>query len=64
MKREKSFPSGKTKGDGNWVNAPAFLFVSHECSIVKDGDQTIFEREPLENLANAGRLYAYKHSGF
>ena len=29
-----------------------------------DGDQTVFEREPLERLAAEGQLQAYKHDGF
>jgi len=29
-----------------------------------DGDHTIFEKEPLETLANRGELVAYKHDGF
>ncbi len=29
-----------------------------------DGDKTVFEREPLENLAKDGELKAFFHSGF
>jgi glucose-1-phosphate cytidylyltransferase len=29
-----------------------------------DGDQTLWEREPLERLAEAGELVAYRHDGF
>ena len=29
-----------------------------------EGDETIFERDPLENLAKDGELKAYKHHGF
>ena len=29
-----------------------------------EGDSTIFEREPLENLAKDGQLYTYQHEGF
>ena len=29
-----------------------------------EGDITIFEREPMENLARNNQLVAYKHSGF
>lgn len=31
---------------------------------IKEGDDTVFERAPLENLAADGELYAYKHTGF
>ena len=29
-----------------------------------DGDQTVWEREPLESLAESGQLAAYQHTGF
>ncbi len=29
-----------------------------------DGDETIFERQPLENVAKNGELTAFKHHGF
>jgi len=29
-----------------------------------DGDETVWEREPLEALARAGELKSYKHDGF
>ena len=29
-----------------------------------DGDDTIFEQEPLERLARDGQLNSYKHYGF
>ena len=29
-----------------------------------EGDNTIFEREPLEKLAQEGQLDCYKHEGF
>ena len=29
-----------------------------------EGDQTTFEREPLERLSNDGQLQAYKYNGF
>lgn len=31
--------------------------------LIKD-DTTVFEREPLENLANRGELKSYMHKGF
>jgi glucose-1-phosphate cytidylyltransferase len=29
-----------------------------------DGDMTVLEREPLEQLAAAGQLMAFRHEGF
>jgi glucose-1-phosphate cytidylyltransferase len=31
---------------------------------IKNGDNTFWEREPLENLARDNQMVAYKHSGF
>ena len=31
---------------------------------LSNNDDEIFEREPLEKLANDGKLGAYKHTGF
>ena len=31
---------------------------------IKNGDATIWEREPLENLAKEGQLCAFRHHGF
>jgi len=42
-----------------------FLFANRVFSTTfRDGDATIFERDPLENLSRDGELYAYKHTGF
>ena len=54
----------KPKGDGNWVNAGFFVCQPEVFDYIQDGDLTVFEREPLENLAKAGQLYTFKHSGF
>ena len=29
-----------------------------------EGDNTVFEKEPLERLANEGQLMSYMHKGF
>jgi len=31
---------------------------------ISDDDQTIFENEPLQNMAKVGSLFAFKHHGF
>lgn len=54
----------KPKGDGAWINAGFFACQPEVLNYISDGDKVIFEREPLEALANAGELYAYKHEGF
>ena len=53
----------KLKGDGGWVNG-GFFVLQPEIFDFIEGDQTILEKEPLENLAKNGELMAYKHTGF
>ena len=54
----------KPKGDGNWINAGYFVCQPAVFDYIKGGDETIFEKSPLENLAKDGQLMAYKHFGF
>lgn len=53
----------KPKGDGGWINAGFFVMNRKVIDYIQD-DQTIFEQEPLINLAQDGMLQAYKHAGF
>jgi glucose-1-phosphate cytidylyltransferase len=54
----------KPIGDGGWINAGFFVCEPAVFDYIRDGDKTIFERAPLENLSKDGELYAYKHHGF
>jgi glucose-1-phosphate cytidylyltransferase len=53
----------KPKGDGGWINGGFFVLSPRVIDHI-DGDATVWEREPLENLARAGQLAAYFHQGF
>lgn len=54
----------KPTGDGdNWVNAGFFVCEPKVFDYI-EGDNTVFEQEPLQNLAKDGELYTYKHKGF
>lgn len=53
----------KSKEDGGWING-GFMVVEPEIFEYIQGDQTIFERDPLEKLAEESKLKAYKHYGF
>ncbi|MBV8254359.1 MAG: glucose-1-phosphate cytidylyltransferase [Chitinophaga sp.] len=53
----------KPKGDGHWINGGFFVCQPEVFNYI-DGDDTIFEKEPLENIAKDGGMYAYKHDGF
>jgi glucose-1-phosphate cytidylyltransferase len=53
----------KPQGDGGWVNGG--FFVANPSVIDRiDGDETIFEREPMERLAAEDQLVAFRHEGF
>ena len=54
----------KPKGEGGWINAGFFVCEPEVLDYIEDGDSTIFERAPLENIARSGNLYAFKHYGF
>ncbi len=54
----------KPKGDGSWINGGFFVCEPAIFDYIRGGDTTILEREPMEALANDGRLAAYYHSGF
>jgi glucose-1-phosphate cytidylyltransferase len=53
----------KPEGDGAWVNSGFFVLEPKVFDYIA-GDPTVWEREPLERLANDGQLAAYKHEGF
>lgn len=53
----------KPAGDGAWVNGGFFVLESSVLDRI-DGDGTVFEKEPLEGLAEDGELVAFKHGGF
>ncbi len=53
----------KRPGDGAWINGGFFVLSPQVLSYI-DGDQTYWEREPLERLAAEGNLNAYHHTGF
>ncbi len=52
----------KPSGEG-WVSGGFFVLNPKVIDYIA-GDQTIWEREPLERLAREGQLSTYKHSGF
>ncbi|WP_078428359.1 glucose-1-phosphate cytidylyltransferase [Alkalihalobacterium alkalinitrilicum] len=54
----------KIQGDGGWINAGFFVLQPEVFNYLEKGDQTVFEKDPLENLTKDGQLMAYKHSGF
>jgi glucose-1-phosphate cytidylyltransferase len=53
----------KPQAAEGWING-AFFVMEPEVADYIDGDDTLFEREPLERLAAEGQLMAYKHPDF
>ena len=53
----------KPKGDGAMINGGFFVLSPAVIDYIED-DATIWEREPLESLAEKGELAAYRHDGF
>lgn len=62
-KQVKSFLE-KPDGDRNWINAGYFVCEPEIFDYIPDGDNIIFERKPLENIAKSGKMHAYLHNGF
>ncbi len=54
----------KPEGDGSWINGGFFVLEPEVFSYIKEGDATIWERSPLDNLAKDGKLSGYLHHGF
>ena len=53
----------KPNGEGGWVNA-GFFVLSPKVGETIEGDDTIWERGPLERLAAMGQLGVHLHRGF
>ena len=53
----------KPDGDGAFINGGFFVADPSVIDLIH-GPETLWEREPLEQLAASGELMAYRHSGF
>lgn len=53
----------KKATDGGRING-GYMVLEPDVLDYIDGDQTVFEQEPLERLAQRGQLVGYKHDGF
>ncbi len=53
----------KKKTDSSLING-GFMVLEPDIFNYIDGDETIFEQEPLESVAKKGELKAFIHSGF
>ena len=53
----------KPKGDGGMINGGFFVLKPKVIDLIA-GDDTTWEREPLEQLSTGGQLAAFQHEGF
>ena len=53
----------KPAGEGGWVNGGFFVVEPAVLDYIDD-DETVWEREPMQRLADEDKLAAYRHSGF
>ena len=53
----------KPQAEGAWINGGFFIFEPKVFDYLS-GDDSILEREPLEQIARDGQLMAFKHAGF
>lgn len=53
----------KPQNDHVWINAGFFVMEPRALDYISD-DSTVWEQEPMQNLARDGQLSAYKYNGF
>lgn len=53
----------KPEGDGGWINGGFFVLEPEVFELI-DGDDSIFERKPMERLAEQRQISAFTHNGF
>ncbi len=53
----------KSEAAEGWINGGFFILDSGVLDYI-DGDETVWERDPVERLAEAGELVGYRHQGF
>ncbi len=53
----------KPQGDGSWINGGFFVLEPAIFDLI-EGDSTVWEKQPLENLAKQGELGIFRHQGF
>ena len=66
LEKEHSFISSfseKPTGDGAWINGGFFVLEPQIFGYI-DGDETVWELEPMERLARERQLSAFRHFGF
>ncbi len=53
----------KPRGDGDWINGGFFVLSPRVIDFIDD-DSTLWEKLPMQHLAESGQLAAFRHDGF
>jgi glucose-1-phosphate cytidylyltransferase len=53
----------KPQGDNAWINGGFFVLEPGVFDYI-NGDDTVWEREPMQRMAQKGQLAAYRHQGY
>jgi len=53
----------KPRGDGGWTNG-GFFVLSPKVERYLEGEESVWEQEPMRALAREGQLASYRHNGF
>ena len=53
----------KPDGDGAWINGGFYVLSPRVIDFI-EGDDTVWERDPMERLAKDGEMRAFRHDGF
>lgn len=53
----------KSRDDSDWINA-GFMVCEPKVFDYIQGDETVFEKYPMQKLAKEGNMSAYKHNGY
>lgn len=54
----------KPQGEESWINAGYFICEPEVFDYIGDGDNVVFESEPLKNLVKDEQIFTYKHNSF
>jgi glucose-1-phosphate cytidylyltransferase len=63
VERFREKPQGDQEGESAWINGGFFVLEPAVIDYI-GGDETVWERGPMEELAQGGKLAAYRHTGF
>lgn len=54
----------KPKGDGSWINGGFMVCEPEIFDYIPEGEDIIWEQEPLKNMVRDNKLGTYRHEGF